>query len=63
MKKNLNLLKAIYSIAESFKMGAIPEGVENEKQLEILTMIGFRLFQGYYFGKPMPESEFLSILS
>jgi EAL domain-containing protein (putative c-di-GMP-specific phosphodiesterase class I) len=44
-------------------MGAIPEGVENEKQLEILTMIGFRLFQGYYFGKPMPESEFLSILS
>lgn len=62
-EKNLNLLKAIYSIAESFKMGAIPEGVENEKQLEILTMIGFRLFQGYYFGKPMPESEFLSILS
>ncbi|MBB6062335.1 PAS domain S-box-containing protein/diguanylate cyclase (GGDEF)-like protein [Thermosipho japonicus] len=62
-EKNLNLLKAIYSIAESFNMGAIPEGVENEKQLEILTMIGFRLFQGYYFGKPMPESEFLSILS
>ncbi|WP_126994201.1 sensor domain-containing protein [Thermosipho globiformans] len=62
-EKNLNLLKAIYSIAESFNMGAIPEGVENEKQLEILTMIGFKLFQGYYFGKPMPESEFLSILS
>lgn len=62
-EKNVNLLKAIYNIAKVFNMLAIPEGVENKKQLQILINIGFKIFQGYYFGKPMPEEEFLKLIN
>ncbi|MGC8955581.1 MAG: sensor domain-containing protein [Fervidobacterium sp.] len=62
-KKSAKLLEAIYNIAKSFQLEAIPEGVEDEKQLEILSMIGFRLFQGYYFGKPMAVNDFIKRLT
>ncbi|ABR30613.1 diguanylate cyclase [Thermosipho melanesiensis] len=62
-ERNTNLLKAIYSICETFNLTPIPEGVETVKQLEILSMIGFKLFQGYYFGKPMSLEEFEKIVS
>ncbi|MBT1247730.1 MULTISPECIES: bifunctional diguanylate cyclase/phosphodiesterase [unclassified Thermosipho (in: thermotogales)] len=62
-EKNINLLKAIYSICETFNLIAIPEGVENARQLEILSMIGFKLFQGYYFGKPQSLSEFSKLIN
>lgn len=60
--RSIKILETIYNIARSFNLDAIPEGVENEKQLEILSMIGYRLFQGYYFGKPIPVDDFAKIL-
>lgn len=58
-RRSIKLLEAIYNIARSFNLEAIPEGVENEKQLEILSMIGFKLFQGFFFGKPVSVDEFI----
>ncbi|MFN6991425.1 MAG: EAL domain-containing protein, partial [Fervidobacterium sp.] len=58
-RRSIKLLEAIYNIARSFNLEAIPEGVESEKQLEILSMIGFKLFQGFFFGKPVPVDEFI----
>ncbi|AMW32349.2 EAL domain-containing protein [Fervidobacterium islandicum] len=60
--RSVKILEAVYNIARSFNLDAIPEGVENEKQLEILTMIGYKLFQGYYFGKPMSVDDFTKVL-
>lgn len=60
--RSIKILEAVYNIARSFNLDAIPEGVENEKQLEILTMIGYKLFQGYYFGKPMSVDDFTKVL-
>ncbi|ABS60337.1 sensor domain-containing protein [Fervidobacterium nodosum] len=62
-RKSIKLLEAIYNIAKAFQLEAIPEGVENEKQLEILSMIGYKLFQGFFFGKPVPTYEFLKRLT
>ena len=39
-------------------MSVIVEGVETKKQLEMLIGMGCRLFQGYYFSRPVPEEEF-----
>ncbi len=61
-KHSIKLLEAIYNIAKSFNLEAIPEGVENTTQLEVLSMIGYKLFQGYYFGKPMPVRDFLLLV-
>lgn len=61
-KYSMKLLEAVYDIARSFEIDAIPEGVENAKQLQILSMIGYKFFQGYYFAKPMPVDEFMQRL-
>jgi len=61
-KYSLKLLEAVYDIAKSFEIDAIPEGVEDAKQLQILSMIGYKFFQGYYFAKPMPVDEFMQRL-
>jgi EAL domain-containing protein (putative c-di-GMP-specific phosphodiesterase class I) len=39
-------------------MEVITEGVETDKQLIMLTEMGCHIFQGYYFSKPVPVSEF-----
>ncbi len=61
-KYSLKLLEAVYDIARSFEIDAIPEGVENAKQLQVLSMIGYKFFQGYYFAMPMPVDEFMQRL-
>ncbi|WP_448377066.1 EAL domain-containing protein [Fervidobacterium sp.] len=59
---SIKLLEAIFNIARAFNLDAIPEGVEDEKQLQVLSMIGYKYFQGYYFSKPMPIEQFVHIL-
>ncbi|MBO7681074.1 MAG: EAL domain-containing protein, partial [Thermoguttaceae bacterium] len=39
-------------------MDSLTEGVETEQQFSALSEFGCKLFQGYYFAKPMPEREF-----
>jgi len=59
---SIKLLEAIFNIAKAFNLDAIPEGVEDEKQLQVLSMIGYKYFQGYYFSKPMPIEQFEQFL-
>ena len=33
-------------------------GMETEEQRQFLADVGCRMYQGYYFAKPMPVSEF-----
>jgi len=61
-RHSVKLLEAIFSIAKSFNLDAIPEGVENEKQLHILSMIGYKYFQGYYFSKPISIDAFKDLV-
>ena len=44
-------------------MFSLTEGVETKKQLEMLSDMGCKLFQGYYFAKPLPLNEFDSLLA
>jgi len=61
-KYSLKLLEAVYDIARSFEIDAIPEGVENAKQLQILSMIGYKFFQGYYLPNLCPSMNSCSVL-
>jgi diguanylate cyclase (GGDEF)-like protein/PAS domain S-box-containing protein len=58
-KKVLNLLTAIVNMCEALEIKTIVEGVETSHQVSLLTNIGLRDFQGYYFGKPVPIDVFL----
>jgi len=51
------IVKTIIEMAQNFDLDVIAEGVEDEDQLMYLKENGCPLFQGYFFGKPMPPEE------
>lgn len=53
------LLKAIHAVGTSCGIEVIAEGVEKSDQVSGLHALGIDKFQGYYFGKGVPVSEFL----
>ncbi len=60
--ENLNRAQVILNytveLAHELGMGVVTEGVETKDQLEYLSSIGCKMFQGFYFDKPMPVEEF-----
>lgn len=58
-QKAYEMLDAIISIAKSFKMQVVAEGVEYEEQVEILCGLDCDYTQGYYFGKPQKASHYI----
>ena len=56
-EKNRIILTELVKMASGLGMETVAEGVETEEQLEFLKEIGCTKLQGYYFCKPVPESE------
>ena len=52
------IVKNIIRLSEELGIDSLTEGVETKHQFELLSEMGCELFQGYYFAKPMPISEF-----
>src|SRR5262245_6734411 len=50
--------QAIISLAHNLKLKVVGEGVETAAQFEFLKKHSCDEVQGYYFGRPMPASEF-----
>lgn len=56
------ILRASLAIARSIGAEALVEGVEEPWQRELLTELGFRWFQGYFFSKPRPADAYTDLL-
>ena len=56
--RDQDILQSIVVLAEKIGMSVIVEGVETKKQLEMLIGMGCRMFQGYYFSKPLSVEKF-----
>lgn len=56
------LVKAIIQLAHGLGLIVTAEGVETAKQVEILAELDCDEFQGYYFARPMPASDFVNHL-
>ena len=57
-EKDVQVVELILGIAKNLKVPVIAEGVETEKQLQILKNLGCELVQGFYFSRPLPAAEF-----
>ena len=56
--KSKIILNSIVNMANNLDMPQITEGVETKEQFDMLKKMGCKLFQGYFFSKPVPLSEF-----
>ena len=52
------IIKAIIMMSDGLKVKTIAEGVEDEKQLNLLNELGCDEIQGYIWGKPVSADEF-----
>jgi diguanylate cyclase (GGDEF)-like protein len=49
---------ALIQVSDGLGLTAVAEGVETAEQAEQLYRLGYRLAQGYHFGRPTAEPEF-----
>ena len=56
------VLENVLHMAKELSMTTVCEGVEDKTIVENLKDMGCNIIQGYYFDKPLPESEFASRL-
>jgi diguanylate cyclase (GGDEF)-like protein len=61
--RNAALIRAMVGLASDLKMQTTAEGVETQEELQLVRDLGCSLVQGYFFGKPMPDSEALDLAS
>jgi len=61
--KDLALVTILIDLAQKFGLKTVAEGVETAEQIKLLTLLGIDYLQGFYFAKPMPEEEALSLFS
>mgnify|MGYP002627354500 CR=1 FL=1 len=60
--RNKEIISLVLSLAKRMNVLSVAEGVENEEQYLFLKEEGCDVIQGYYFSKPLPEDEFVSLL-
>ncbi len=62
-KENFAIIRTILSLADNLNMKVTAEGIETEKHLEILRILGCDFGQGYFFSKPLEPDAVTNILS
>ena len=56
--KAQTIVHNIINMSDELGIMSLTEGVETPYQYELLTRMGCKLFQGYYFSKPVPQEDF-----
>jgi len=57
-----HLVQLIVQLAHDFRISTVAEGAEDVRQVQLLRAMGCSFVQGYYFSKPLPESELETVL-
>lgn len=57
-----SILKMLIDISKKLGKECIVEGVETIGQLDYMKSIGFDVFQGYYFYRPMPAGKITELI-
>jgi diguanylate cyclase (GGDEF)-like protein len=51
------VIKCIVDLCKALEYDIVAEGVESIEQVELIKDYGCNIIQGYYYSKPLPESE------
>ena len=61
-EKDFRLVEVVLDIAKYLKAPVVAEGVETQRQLEMLKNAGCQLIQGFYFSRPLPPEDFKELI-
>lgn len=61
-KKGEAIVKTILMLGENLSIDVVAEGIETERQLELLRSFGCPAGQGYLFSQPLPADEMEQLL-
>ena len=61
--RSITLLRSSIELGRGLGLEVCVEGVESQRQLEILQQMGCNLVQGYLFAKPTPITELKSVVA
>ncbi len=62
-RNDMEITAAIIAMAQKLNLNVVAEGVESKEQVAFLEENNCHIVQGYYYSKPMPESELLGSLT
>ena len=62
-EKTRHVLSGMADIFHKMDMHIVSEGIETEEQMEAMKDIGVEYIQGFYYSRPLPETEFLEFLA
>ncbi|MBR5815826.1 MAG: EAL domain-containing protein, partial [Anaerotignum sp.] len=54
-------LESLVTMLRRAGYSVVAEGIETEEQAEALKKLGADKLQGYYYHRPMPESELIKL--
>ncbi|MCB2072313.1 MAG: EAL domain-containing protein [Novosphingobium sp.] len=60
-QESLAIIRAVVAMADSLEMSTTAEGVETELELAVTRKLGCKKIQGYFFGRPMPAAEAITL--
>ncbi|MGL5256270.1 MAG: EAL domain-containing protein [Proteocatella sp.] len=56
-ERGIYIIENIIKVSKHLDVITVAEGIETEKQADLLKKLGCDIAQGYYFSKPMPEEN------
>lgn len=59
---NASIARSVWHLADGLGKKVVAEGIETCGECAQVMTLGYRIGQGYHFGRPMPEIEFLALL-
>lgn len=62
LSEDSKICETIIHLGKNLDLTTVAEGVETESQAKTLKQFGCHIYQGYYFHKPMSDSEIFSLL-
>ena len=60
--KGKMLVEQVITLSKLLDMSVVAEGVETKEQLDVVKELNCDAVQGFYYARPMPETEFLDYI-
>lgn len=60
--RSLELVKSIVALAKNLNLSCVAEGVEEADEAKLLRDMGCESVQGFYYARPMPESDIIEFM-